>query len=89
MVVHYEGWNKLYDEFLSQNSNRIAPLGFFTTRNDIPKYVNNYRNEMMISYVIIGNNQNNSENDSDAENNNNNNNNNDNNHNNANKNNRM
>jgi len=38
LVVHYEGWNKYYDEIIKQNSPRIAPHGLFTSRKDIPKY---------------------------------------------------
>lgn len=38
LAVHYEGWNKYYDEFIPLNSNRIAPLGLYTNRSDIPKY---------------------------------------------------
>jgi len=38
LAIHYEGWNRWYDEFLSINSPRLARLGFYTNRDDIPKY---------------------------------------------------
>ena len=38
LAIHYEGWNRWYDEFLPITSPRIAKLGFYTNRDDIPKY---------------------------------------------------
>ena len=38
LAIHYEGWNMWYDEFLPINSPRLARLGFYTSRDDIPKY---------------------------------------------------
>jgi len=38
LAIHYEGWNRWYDEFLSISSPRLARLGFYTIRDDIPKY---------------------------------------------------
>mmetsp|Transcript_27262 Transcript_27262/g.26310 ORF Transcript_27262/g.26310 Transcript_27262/m.26310 type:complete len:82 (+) Transcript_27262:730-975(+) len=38
LVIHYDGWNKYFDEILSQSSQRVAPLGVYTNREDIPKY---------------------------------------------------
>ena len=38
LYLHYEGWNRKYDEYLYIDSHRIAPLGLFTSRTDIPKY---------------------------------------------------
>ena len=38
LAIHYEGWNRWYDEFLPINSPRLARLGFYTHRDDIPKY---------------------------------------------------
>jgi hypothetical protein len=32
LLVHYEKWNSIYDEFVCQNSERVAPKGFFTSR---------------------------------------------------------
>jgi len=48
LLIHYDGWNKTYDEFIELKDNRLAKLGFFTDRNDIPKYAgNNGREDMM------------------------------------------
>jgi len=30
LIVHYEGWNKYFDEVIKQSSARIAPLGVYT-----------------------------------------------------------
>ncbi|CAD8075419.1 unnamed protein product [Paramecium primaurelia] len=38
LFIHYDGWGKEYDEFIPLQSNRIAPLGLYTSREDIPKY---------------------------------------------------
>lgn len=38
LYVHYEGWNRKYDEYMYIDSHRIAPLGFYTSRTDIPVY---------------------------------------------------
>jgi hypothetical protein len=38
LIIHYEGWNKYYDEIVPINSPRIAPFGLYTSREDIPKY---------------------------------------------------
>ena len=38
LVVHYEGWNKYYDEIIKMTSNRLAPHGTYTKRKDIPRY---------------------------------------------------
>ena len=38
LYLHYEGWNRKYDEYIYQDSHRIAPLGFYTNRGDIPIY---------------------------------------------------
>jgi hypothetical protein len=38
LYVHYEGWNRKYDEYIYLDSHRIAPLGLYTGRTDIPKY---------------------------------------------------
>ena len=38
IAVHYEGWNMWYDEFLPLSSQRLARLGFYTDRDDIPRY---------------------------------------------------
>lgn len=38
LYIHYEGWNRKYDEYLYIDSHRIAPLGVMTLREDIPVY---------------------------------------------------
>lgn len=50
------GWNEVYDEFICQNSIRLAPLGYFTNRNDIPKYANLFEDSRnMRSYIVTTN----------------------------------
>ena len=51
LVVHYDGWNSYYDEIIKQTSNRLAPLGTYTTRKDIPKY--QLRNENSMVGIIV------------------------------------
>jgi len=38
LYVHYEGWNRKYDEYVYIDSHRLAPLGVYTGRRDIPVY---------------------------------------------------
>jgi len=38
LYVHYEGWNRKYDEYIYIDSHRVVPLGFYTGRGDIPVY---------------------------------------------------
>ncbi len=47
LVVHYEGWNKYYDEIIKQSSPRLAPYGLYTSRKDIPKYYLKEQNSML------------------------------------------
>lgn len=46
LIIHYEGWNKYFDEILLSTSPRVAPLGFYTSRQDIPKYALKSDNSM-------------------------------------------
>ena len=46
LVIHYEGWNKYFDEIISQTSVRVAPKGTYTNRLDIPKYALKTENSM-------------------------------------------
>ena len=46
-VVHYEGWNKYYDELIKQNSPRLAPVGTYSSRKDITKYFLKNDNSMV------------------------------------------
>jgi len=56
LAVHYEDWNRWYDEFLPISSPRIARHGFYTTRDDIPKYkmkaVNSSQKNQMQAFII-------------------------------------
>jgi hypothetical protein len=47
LVVHYEGWNKYYDEIIKQNSPRLAPRGIYSDRKDLPKYYLKSDNSMV------------------------------------------
>ena len=47
LVVHYEGWNRYFDEIIKQVSPRLAPLGTYTSRLDIPKYLLKSENAMV------------------------------------------
>ena len=38
LLIHYEGWSRKYDELLTEDSCRLAPKGFYTSREDIPRY---------------------------------------------------
>ena len=38
LLVHYLGWNKIYDEIIDFKSPRLAPFGFYSTRKEIPRY---------------------------------------------------
>ena len=38
LYVHYDGWNRKYDEYIYVDSYRIAPQGVYTNRRDIPIY---------------------------------------------------
>ena len=38
LYIHYQGWNRKYDEYLYIDSHRLAPLGVYTGREDIPIY---------------------------------------------------
>ena len=56
LYLHYEGWNRKYDEFIYIDSHRIAPLGLYTSRNDIPVYSmlnNNGRNGPVMYAVVL------------------------------------
>lgn len=32
LLIHYAGWDRAYDEFICENSSRLATLGFYTQR---------------------------------------------------------
>jgi hypothetical protein len=52
LYIHYEGWNRKYDEYIYQNSKRVAPLGFFTSRTDIPRYYMCPHSNMMFGHIL-------------------------------------
>jgi len=54
LKIHYEGWDYKYDEMLSMNDSRLAPLGFFTSREDIPKYILDGSGRCRSGYVVPG-----------------------------------
>jgi hypothetical protein len=39
LVIHKEGFANDWDEMLYRNSPRVASIGSYTLRNDIPKYI--------------------------------------------------
>lgn len=51
LLIHYLGWNKIYDEILEVASPRIAPYGFYSAREDIPRYALSETDESYYSYV--------------------------------------
>ena len=51
LLFHYLGWNQIFDEYICANSERIAPLGLFTGRNDLPKY-NRGENRHLMDYIL-------------------------------------
>lgn len=38
VLVHFNRWNKIYNEIIEFPSSRLAPLHFFSSRTDIPRY---------------------------------------------------
>ncbi|CDW88471.1 UNKNOWN [Stylonychia lemnae] len=50
--IHYEGWHKKYDEYIVSNSSRLAPLGIYTARADIPRYYQCPRTNQMYGQVL-------------------------------------
>jgi hypothetical protein len=42
VLVHYHHWHRTYDEVIYIPSSRIAPLGFFTKRQDVSSYTLKY-----------------------------------------------
>ena len=55
LLIHYEGWSRKYDELLTEDSSRLAPKGFYTNREDIPRYKRcDSRNVPMQNAQILG-----------------------------------
>ncbi|KAM3136016.1 hypothetical protein pb186bvf_011821 [Paramecium bursaria] len=38
LLIHYDGWHQIFDEFIAMNSPRLSPLGTYTSREGIIKY---------------------------------------------------
>ena len=54
LYVHYEGWNRKYDEYIYIDSKRIAPSGTYTSRKDIPRYFMCPHSNQMYGHIIEG-----------------------------------
>lgn len=52
LYLHYSGWSRKYDEYMYQSSSRIAPLGFYTSRKDIPRYKMSANSPMLFGHVM-------------------------------------
>jgi hypothetical protein len=52
LYIHYEGWNRKYDEYLYLTSKRLAPYGIYTKRTDIPRYYMCPQANMMYGHII-------------------------------------
>ena len=53
LLIRYDGWDQIYNEYICSKSDRIAPLGFYTKRRDIPQYRMDIRNpNQQLSYII-------------------------------------
>ena len=55
-LIEYIGLDEKYNEYVSVNSDRLAVFGFYTNRDEIPKYV-----KIDESMFIVGLNENNNE----------------------------
>ena len=53
VLVHYDGWSRKYDEFLLLNSKRIAPLGCYTSRDDIPRYRMCQNRDVLMNFAHV------------------------------------
>jgi hypothetical protein len=53
LYLHYDGWNRKYDEYLYMDSSRVAPSGVYTHRSDIPRYrMCQHQPNMMYANVV-------------------------------------
>jgi hypothetical protein len=55
--IHYLGWHRKYDEYIYGNSSRFAPLGVYTTREDIPRYCVDPNNTNLVHTAAMVNNR--------------------------------
>ena len=54
MLIHFNRWNKVYDEVIEFSSHRLAPLEFFTSRVDIPRYNLSLQDDNLRGLVVTG-----------------------------------
>ena len=61
LYIHYEvsiilftvkGWNRKYDEYVYLTSPRLAPLGTYSNRTDIPRYYMCPHSNMMFAQIM-------------------------------------
>lgn len=50
--IHYEGWNSAYNEYIPLGNERLASLGFYTNRGDIPRYILNGNGNCNVGLVL-------------------------------------
>ena len=48
-----QGWSRKYDEYMYMDSKRIAPVGLFTNRQDIPRYQSNGASRQPMNYAQV------------------------------------
>ena len=53
LLIHYLGFDESKDEVLFQNSPRLAKLGTYTTRSDIPSYERNEDGSVIIRNSLV------------------------------------
>jgi hypothetical protein len=41
IYLHYYGWNSAFNEYIKFDNERLAPLSFYTSRSEIPRYILN------------------------------------------------
>ena len=51
--IRYLGWNELYDEYIPASSMRLANKGFYTGRDDLPRYENAGDGSNMLTSRLI------------------------------------
>lgn len=54
LYIHYEGWNRKYDEYMYIDSPRLSPQGLYTGRVDIPKYYMCPHSNQMYGHIVEG-----------------------------------
>ncbi|CAD8063288.1 unnamed protein product [Paramecium sonneborni] len=51
ILIHYQGYNKVYDEYISMQSPRLSTLGLFTNRKDILLYQPSLNEDLLSNYL--------------------------------------